>query len=114
MSRGQVIEVEFRGGPFDGRRKWFKTPLQSTIQLLNVAINWDLIDEPEEKGEPLQILTHNYHLCIWRSKSGAETAVYRYTPLQRRIIQKDRFVTYEHQDMEWAEPLGLAKWSDWY
>ncbi len=113
MSRGEVVEVEFRGGPKDGHKEWLKTPLKACVQCLTLPDNWDLlIDNPEQKGESLAFITHTYHLCIWRTKSGAESAVYRSTPLQRLIIQKDRFVTYEPKDMEWAEPLGLARWSE--
>ena len=27
------------------------------------------------------------------------------------IIQRDRFATYDADDMEWAEPLGVAEWA---
>lgn len=40
------------------------------------------------------------------------TVEYVHIPARREIIQKDRFATYEANDMYWAEPLGLAAWGD--
>lgn len=47
------------------------------------------------------------------SLAGINVQVVQSLPIRTgKIIQRDRFATYDAADMWYAEPLGLAKWDE--
>ena len=57
----------------------------------------------------------NYEMALYRAPLAGINILVEPEPSSRRvrtgkIVQKDRFATYDAADMVWAEPLGLAEW----